>query len=50
MPKLEFIERNIELARVFTPMSDTDRRRPTDSIAPEYKISLVAFFGDHQDA
>ena len=49
MPKLEFIERNIELARVFTPMSDTDRRRLTDSIAAEHKVSLVAFFQDHQD-
>jgi uncharacterized protein len=50
MPKLEFIERNIELARVFTPMSDTDRRRLTDSIAAERKVSLIAFFRDHEDA
>jgi hypothetical protein len=50
MPKLEFIERNIELARVFTPMSDSDRRRLTDSIAAERKVSLIAFFRDHEDA
>jgi uncharacterized protein len=50
MPKLEFIERNIELARGFTPMSDSDRRRLTDSIAAERKVSLIAFFRDHEDA
>ena len=50
MPKLEFIERNIELARVFTPMSDADRRRLSDSITAENKVSLVTFFRDHHDA
>jgi uncharacterized protein len=50
MPKLEFIERNIELARDFTPMSDADRRRLSDSITAEHKVSLVAFFRDHRDA
>jgi hypothetical protein len=50
MPKPEFIERNIELARTFTPMSDTERRRLTDSIAAERKLSLVEFFRRHQDA
>jgi aryl-alcohol dehydrogenase-like predicted oxidoreductase len=50
MPKPEFIERNIELARAFTPMSDADRRRLTDSIAAERKVSLVEFFRLHQDA
>jgi len=50
MPKPEFIERNIELARAFTPMSDTERRRLTDSIAAERKVSLSEFFQHHQDA
>jgi uncharacterized protein len=49
MPKPEFIERNIELARAFTPMSDADRRRLTDSIAAEHKVSLIEFFRHHQD-
>jgi aryl-alcohol dehydrogenase-like predicted oxidoreductase len=49
MPKLEFIERNIELARAFTPMSDPDRRLLSDSIAAERKVSLMAFFRDHRD-
>src|ERR1700733_6973928 len=49
MPKLEFIERNIELARALTPMSDPDRRLLSDSIAAERKVSLMAFFRDHRD-
>ncbi len=50
MPKPEFIERNIELARNFVPMSPSDRKRLTDSIAAERKVALVEFFGHHQDA
>jgi aryl-alcohol dehydrogenase-like predicted oxidoreductase len=50
MPKPEFIERNIEMARAFIPMSGADRRRLTDSIAPQRKVSLVEFFRSHEDA
>jgi aryl-alcohol dehydrogenase-like predicted oxidoreductase len=50
MPKPEFISRNIELARTFTPMSDADRRRLTESIRAERKVSLIEFFRMHQDA
>jgi predicted aldo/keto reductase-like oxidoreductase len=50
MPKPEFIERNLELARAFTPMSGADRRRLADSIAAERKVSLMEFFRHHQDA
>ena len=50
MPKPEFIGRNIELARAFTPMSDAERRKLTDSIAAERKLSLTKFFRDHVDA
>lgn len=50
MPKLEYIERNIELARAFTPMSDVERRGLADSIADERKVSLGEFFRVHEDA
>jgi aryl-alcohol dehydrogenase-like predicted oxidoreductase len=50
MPKPECIERNVELARSFTPMPDAERRRLTDSIAAERKVSLIEFFQHHQDA
>jgi predicted aldo/keto reductase-like oxidoreductase len=50
MPKLEYIERNVEVARTFTPMSDADRRRLTDGITAERKTSLREFFQRHEDA
>jgi uncharacterized protein len=49
MPKTEFIERNIELARNFTPMPEADRRRLSESIANDRKVSLVEFFRQHLD-
>lgn len=50
MPKVEFIERNVELARNFRPLSGADRKRVTDSIATEQKVSMVEFFRHHADA
>jgi len=49
MPKPEFIEGNIALARAFSPMTDADRKQLTNSIAHERKVSLARFFQDHQD-
>jgi uncharacterized protein len=49
MPRPEFIDRNTELAHAFKPMSGEDRRRLTDSIAAERKVSLANFFNDHED-
>ena len=49
MPKLEYIERNVELARHFKPMSEAERRRLVDSIAAERKVSLREFFRNHVD-
>jgi predicted aldo/keto reductase-like oxidoreductase len=50
MPKLEFIERNVALARSFRPMPPSERRRLTDSIAAERKLSMTEFFRHHADA
>ena len=50
MPKPEFIERNIQLARDFTPMPEAERKRLTESIAAERKVALADFFRDHVDA
>jgi predicted aldo/keto reductase-like oxidoreductase len=49
MPRPEFIEQNVALARDFTPMSEPDRRRLSDSIARERKLSMREFFRDHED-
>jgi len=50
MPRLEYIERNIELARNFTPMTEAQRRRLSDSIAAQRKVSLRSFLRHHVDA
>jgi predicted aldo/keto reductase-like oxidoreductase len=50
MPRREFIEANTELARGFVPMSGAERRRLTESIASERKVSLATFFQGHLDA
>ncbi len=50
MPKLEFIDRNVELARAFTPMPADERRRLNDSITAERKAAVLDFFRDHRDA
>ena len=50
MPRPEFIEQNARAARDFRPMSAEDRGRLTDSIAADRKVSMVAFFRDHEDA
>ena len=49
MPKPEFIEGNIQLARAFTPMPEAERRRLTESIAAERKVALADFFRHHVD-
>jgi uncharacterized protein len=50
MPQLEHIERNAALARQFTPMAQSERRRLVDSIGEGRKLSMAQFLRDHQDA
>ncbi len=50
MPRLEFLDKNIEVARAFRPLSDEERRRLVDSIASERKLGMAEFFRDHRDA
>jgi uncharacterized protein len=49
MPKPEFIEGNIQLARNFTPMPEAERKRLTESIAAGRKVALADFFRNHVD-
>ena len=49
MPKPEFIDKNVAVARNFEPMSADDRRKLTDSIATGRKVSLGTFLRDHAD-
>jgi len=50
MPRPDLIDRNIALAQTFTPLPPAERKRLTDSIATDRKLSLQEFFRDHQDA
>ena len=50
MPKPEFIEKNVDVARHFKPMTEDERRRLVDSIASERKVSMGEFFRQHMDA
>ena len=50
MPKVEFIEQNVALVRDFRPMPEAERRRLTESIAAEHKVSMREFFRHHADA
>jgi hypothetical protein len=50
MPKLEYIEKNVAVATNFKPMSETERRGLTESIAADRKVSMGCFFRDHVDA
>jgi hypothetical protein len=50
MPTVELIERNVALAREFRPMPEAERRRLTESIAAERKVSMRELFRHHADA
>jgi len=49
MPQLEHIERNVVLARAFTPMSTRQRRQLEESIESGRKLAMHQFFAAHQD-
>jgi predicted aldo/keto reductase-like oxidoreductase len=50
MPKLEYIEENISVARSFTPMPSSEMRSLSDQLAGAHKASIDRFFADHVDA
>lgn len=50
MPKLEHIEKNVALARAFSPMPERERRQLTDSIEASRKLAMIEFFREHEDA
>jgi aryl-alcohol dehydrogenase-like predicted oxidoreductase len=49
MPQLEHIERNVVLARAFTPMSTRQRRQLEESIESGRKLAMHQFFSTHED-
>ncbi|MGE5647988.1 MAG: aldo/keto reductase [Acidobacteriota bacterium] len=50
MPKVEFLDANIEVARNFKPMPAEEMRQLSTELATNYKASIDRFFMDHIDA
>jgi uncharacterized protein len=50
MPKLEYIQENIRVAKAFKPLPTDQMRQISDQLAGAHKASLDAFFYDHIDA
>ena len=50
MPKLEFVEENISLAKAFKPLGHEEMRRISGELVPTHKAKIDAFFADHIDA
>ena len=50
MPKPEFIERNVELARTFKPMTAPEKEQLRSSIAHTRKVAMGRYLQGHADA
>ena len=50
MPKLEFIDTNIQLAKSFKALSKTEMRDFSSAIASQNKVALDGYFQNHIDA
>ena len=50
MPKLEFIEENIAIAKTFKPLDARICSEFPGELVPAHKAQIDAFFADHIDA
>lgn len=50
MPKLEFIEENLTVAKAFRAMSRDEMNRVSERLVPAHKARLDAYFANHVDA
>jgi hypothetical protein len=50
MPKMEYIEENIRVAKAFRPLPADEMRQISNTLAGEHKASIDRFFADHVDA
>jgi hypothetical protein len=50
MPRLEFIEENLSVAKAFRPMSRRDMDRVSGQLTSAYKAQLDNYFNHHIDA
>ncbi len=49
MPKLEYIEANIRVAKNFKPLPEAEMRELSQTISGRHKLALDRFFSDHID-
>jgi predicted aldo/keto reductase-like oxidoreductase len=49
MPKIEFIDQNVEVARNFTPLPKSEMHDLSSALSTKYKASLDQFFLTHHD-
>ncbi len=49
MPKIEYIEHNIEVAKSFEPMPKDQMQQLSNDLAGAYKVSIDRHFADHTD-
>ena len=50
MPKPEFIEKNVEIAKAFKPLPKSEMRKLSGDLSMKYKAQIDRFFADHIDA
>jgi len=50
MPKLEFIDQNVALAKAFEPLPPAEMRQLSASLAARHKVALDRFFSSHVDS
>lgn len=50
MPKLEYLEENIRVAKAFKPLSREEMQKLPESVSAQMRASIDHFFSDHVDA
>ena len=50
MPKLEYIEENVRLAKAFKPMAKSEMKELSQRLSDKNKTALDSFFANHVDA
>ncbi len=49
MPKIEFINRNVETAKTFTPLSRSEMQDLSTELSEKYKAGIDRYFAGHRD-
>jgi predicted aldo/keto reductase-like oxidoreductase len=49
MPKLEYLEQNVETARRFQPMPAAEMRKLSDHLSAQHQAALDRYFAHHVD-